>query len=98
MKLYKTTAIGREEAHKYGWNQEQGTKEFLIEQAHQQLLVIFEDKPITTEDAKFCFTLPIPPPDNELKLETRRLFNYILENFDELLQQLLDKNYIALNK
>ena len=95
MEFYRTTELGMKEAHRHGWVEAPGTKEFLIEQAHHQMLIIFEDEAISIEDVKSFFALPIPPPENDLKIETRKLFNYILENFDELLKQLLDKNYIA---
>lgn len=57
------------------------------EEAYQQMLTVFDDG-LSTEDAKYCFTVPVgQAPLNKAQLETQVLFKYIVANFDSLIQQ-----------
>lgn len=85
--VVKITDLGRAflEDYTYTGDQEQW--------AHQQILLCCGEYEMTKEDFVNCFALPFPL-NNEATRETRVLFDWSIVNMDDLLQKLLEKNFI----
>jgi hypothetical protein len=70
------------------------------EQAYQQMLIIFDVRNedtlgVSIAEAIACFKSPVgPEPLNDRQQETKKLFDYIVDNFETLHQALLVKGFI----
>lgn len=92
MEVYRTTAEGRIEINSY--DIEIFSDKFLSS-AYGQILIFFDDEEyITKNDVLYGFGLPIPDPQNDMKLETRKMFDYIIDHFDELVTYLLEQKLL----
>lgn len=65
----------------------------MMDSACHQLLVVFS-VPVTKGDAIESFKIPIPDPLTDKKKETIKLFQYIIENIDKLINYLLEYLYL----
>lgn len=92
---YRTTPSGEIKARSYQLTGRAVVAERVMEQSFEQILVFFSgEEGWTTDEAIKSFKLPIPPPETPEKLETRKLFDCIVRNFETLFRQIIGHGWI----